>query len=293
MARSMTGYGVDVMNIEESQITVEMKSVNHRFLDIKVNLPHSLNFIEEKIKKIIKSYFLRGRIDVYVIIDDDHFIRKTLVTDWDLMDQYVNQYEIAKERYQLEGNLSMSLLSSIPDLFRIREDDDQPGELINYILENVERVCQQVQKRRSEEGENLINDIKNRINYVHNMLLLIKERRPQIVNDYRNRIYERIKEYTSYTIQLDDQKLLQEIALLAEKGDISEELTRLESHIDYFSETIEIGEAIGRKLDFIIQEMHREINTIGSKSTDNQISQWAIKIKSELEKVKEQIQNIE
>lgn len=293
MAESMTGYGVEARDIEEAHITIEMKSVNHRFLDIKVNLPHSWSFLEEKIKKIIKNYFYRGRIEVYVIIDNDYFIKKTLMTDWNLMDQYVNQYKLAKERYGLTGDLSVSSLSSIPELFKIQEVENQPSELFDYILETTERVCQQVQDSRSIEGEYLKKDIKNRVNSVHNMLLLIKESRPQVIKDYQARIYDRIKEYTPYAIKLDDQQLHQEISLLAEKGDISEELTRLESHISHFNETIDSDKPVGRKLDFIIQEMHREINTIGSKSTDNKISRRAIEIKSEIEKVKEQIQNIE
>lgn len=293
MVRSMTGYGVKMINIEESQITIEMKSVNHRFLDIKTNLPLNLSFIEEKIKRIIKNHFQRGRFEVYVIIDGDHFVKKTLITDWELMDQYVNQYELAKERYQLEGDLSLSSLSSLSGLFRVKEDEEQPSELIDTILESIEYVCKQVQDRRKEEGDNLKNDINNRITSVHNMLLLIKERRPKVISDYQERIIERLRNYTSQMSQLDDRQLHQEIALLAEKGDISEELTRLESHIGYFFKTIDLEEAVGRKLDFIIQEMHREINTVGSKSTDNEISQLAINIKSELEKIKEQIQNIE
>src|SRR5699024_6716611 len=155
MAERMTGYGVEARGIVEEQITIEMKSVNHRFLDIKVNLPHSLTFLEEKIKKIIKNYIYRGRIEVYVIIDNDYFIKKTLVTDWNLMDQYVNQYKLAKECYGLAGDLSVSSLSSIPELFKIQEVDNQPTELIDYILETTERVCQQVQDSRSIEGEYL------------------------------------------------------------------------------------------------------------------------------------------
>lgn len=293
VVRSMTGYGINTMDIEKSHVTIEVKSVNHRFLDIKTNLPSTLHFIEENLKKVIKKYFHRGRIEVYVIIDNDHFIKKTLTTDWDLMDQYVEQQNLVKERYNLEGVLTLDLLSSIPELFSVQEDDKYPTQLGDIILEKIECVCRQVQKRRGEEGRNLENDIKNRINSIHNMLLLIEERRPQVINEYQARIYERITEFTSHLIRLDDHQLHKEIALLSEKGDISEELTRLKSHIAFFNETIDLKKPVGRELDFIVQEMNREINTIGSKSTDNEVSQWAIKIKSELEKIKEQIQNVE
>ena len=288
----MTGYGVESVYIGDTHYTVEMKSVNHRFLDIQLKLPHTLNFMEGKIKKIIKTYFERGRIEVYFNFTGEHFGKKTLVTDWSLMDQYMEQYELAKKRYNLEGN-PIHLLSSIPEVFIVQEDNEQPTELVTSILESINIVSEQVLNMRKEEGKDLLFDIKNRIISNENMLSLIKERRPQVINEYRERILERIIEYTEKSIDVNSQSFFQEIALLAEKGDISEEITRLESHITHFNETIELNEAIGRKLDFIIQEMHREINTVGSKSTDHLISQWTIKIKSELEKIKEQIQNIE
>lgn len=293
MIRSMTGYGTGSVNLEEIQYNIEIRTVNHRFLDMRLHLPNSFNFMENDIKKALKLFFERGRIEVYINFTGSHLVSKTLTTDWTLLDQYIKQYQSVKKRYDLSGTLSIDLLSAIPELFIVEEEDNLPADLAPVILKSIKHVSKQVLHMREQEGSHLAHDIKSRMNSVHNMLLLIKEQRPQVVKEYRERIRQRIIEYTGGLTETDSQLFHQEIALLAEKGDISEELTRLDSHIAHFLETMELNETIGRKLDFIIQEMHREINTVGSKSTEHQIGRLTVQIKSELEKIKEQIQNIE
>lgn len=293
MIRSMTGYGTGSGNLEEIQYNIEIRTVNHRFLDMRLHLPNSFNFMENDIKKALKLFFERGRIEVYINFTGSHLVSKTLTTDWTLLDQYIKQYQSVKKRYDLSGTLSIDLLSAIPELFIVEEEDNLPADLAPVILKSIKHVSKQVLHMREQEGSHLAHDIKSRMNSVHNMLLLIKEQRPQVVKEYRERIRQRIIEYTGGLTETDSQLFHQEIALLAEKGDISEELTRLDSHIAHFLETMELNETIGRKLDFIIQEMHREINTVGSKSTEHQIGRLTVQIKSELEKIKEQIQNIE
>lgn len=293
MVRSMTGYGVSTKTLEDAQYTLEIKSVNHRFLDLHIILPSSFHFIEDKIRKIVQQTMERGRVDVMLHLNEKPGNQKELVTDWALLDQYIEQYKLAKERYNLDGFISVDILSSIPDLFHVEEKHDYPVQWADSILQTVTEVVAKVQDMREKEGNYLASDIRTRMNSIHNMLLLIEERRPTVVDDYHQRITERLATYTAHFAEIKSRQFEQDIALLAEKGDIAEELTRLKSHHIHFMDILQESGSKGRKLDFIIQEMVREINTIGSKSIDHLISQWTIQIKSELEKIKEQVQNIE
>lgn len=293
MTKSMTGYGRAVKQTENTTITVEIRSVNHRYLDIQCKLPRSLLFLEEKIKEIIRSYFARGHIEVMVRIDGQGGFSKTLETDWKLLDQYIEQLKQMKERYQLSGEIPMSILSSVPDLFAVRETETNTEEWMSIMKESMISACSQVWNTRQVEGEKMITDISERLNQVQSFTKLLLTRRDKVIKEFRERVHQRIKSYTDEKVDTENARLYQEIALLAEKGDITEEVTRLFSHIDHFFATIKQEEPIGRRLDFILQEMHRETNTIGSKSTDPKISEWIVSMKSELEKMKEQVQNME
>ncbi len=294
MTNSMTGYGRDQITIENNTINVEIKSINHRFLDVVLKLPRSLLFLEEKIKRIIAKTFHRGRIEVFISIEGTGFVSRTLTTDWALLDEYMNELKQAKERYQLSGDIPIAMLTALPEIITIHEKEQQPHELIGHVLKSTERAVLKVFEMRKEEGAFLAKDLTDRIKTVQNMVLLIEERRAQVISEYRARILERLHEHLeNYQEKIEDHRIYQEISLLAEKGDITEEITRLRSHTELFKETMHQAEAIGRKLDFIVQEMHREINTIGSKSSDSQIGEWTVNLKTILEKIKEQVQNIE
>lgn len=290
---SMTGYGSYSLEIDRTTVTVEIRSVNHRFLDIHTKMPHSFLQLEDKIKKIVQSFFSRGRIDVLIRLDGEGHVSRTLQTDWGLMDQYIREINKAKERYQLEGEIPIAMLTSFPDLFSIHEADNDSSDLQNAVLETVEKACGQVQSMRREEGEFLHNDLNKRIDDLYKLAGRLQSRRSVVIKEYRKRIRERLDEYLDDTVTIDEARIAQEIALLAEKGDITEEITRLFSHIEHMKELLESKSPIGRKMDFIVQEMHREANTIGSKSTDVKIGEWTVALKSEIEKLKEQIQNIE
>ncbi|PAV29945.1 YicC family protein [Virgibacillus profundi] len=293
MGVSMTGYGSSTENIGDTAITVEIRSVNHRYLDFSAKIPRSFLFLEDKIKRIIQSYFERGRIEVYIEIAGDRFVQKNLQTDWDLMDQFINQINTAKDRYHLSGELPATILTALPEMITVQEIEQQPDDLNASILSNTELACIQVLKMREEEGAFLLKDLKERIASIENTVLLLQNRRTNVIEEYRRRIQKRIEEQLIDTVSIDHARLHQEIVLLAEKGDITEEITRLLSHVDHFMETINKSGAIGRKLDFIVQEMHREANTIGSKSTDPEISESTVLLKGEIERIKEQLQNIE
>lgn len=293
MVMSMTGYGQDVFHLGNTTVTVEIRSVNHRFLDFTAKIPRSLLFLEDKIKRILQSYFQRGRMEVYINVQGDGLVQKELYTDWDLMDKYIDQIKSAKARYNLSGEIPVTIMPEIPDLLSVQETENYSDELKNSITTSAKRACEQLLLMRKEEGSFLLKDVSNRMLEIQETVSHLQTRRESVIEEYRDRIQSRIYNYLGENDVIDQTRLHQEIALLAEKGDITEEITRLQSHIDHFIETIELNDAIGRKLDFIMQEMHREANTVGSKSTDAKIGVWIVSLKSEIEKIKEQIQNIE
>ncbi|UJL47885.1 YicC family protein [Virgibacillus sp. NKC19-16] len=292
MAMSMTGYGTSTSHLENTMLTVEIRSVNHRYLDFTAKIPRFFLFLEDKIKKIIQSYFGRGRIEVYISIEGESFVKKTVKTDWDLMDQYMDQLGKAKSRYHLIGDIPAEILAAIPELITIREAEEYPDGLKDAILTCTKEACEQVRVMRQEEGVFLSNDLEERLNTIYNIVSLLQTNRIRVMEEYRERIQKRIRDHLDDNT-VDQARVYQEIVLLAEKGDITEEVVRLLAHIEHFRGTLNTAEPIGRTLDFITQEMHREANTIGSKSTDTEISAYTVSLKREIEKMKEQLQNIE
>lgn len=288
----MTGYGNEIKELDHALIKVEIRSVNHRFLDMKAKIPSSIMFLEDRLKQVMKQYFNRGRTELYISWEGDLLVERTLHTDWKLMDEFLKQLKEAKHRYQLSGDIPISVIATIPDLITVIEKEQQPTHFEDLLLESTRNVCEKVRKMREEEGSFLINDIKKRLTSIENMVSLVEGRRIHVIDEYRERIEKRIETYMNDSMNMDE-RIRQEIALLAEKGDITEEIIRLKSHLNHFYELIPLNDPVGRKMDFIVQEMHREINTIGSKSSDSMIGQWTVNLKSEVEKIKEQVQNIE
>ncbi|QDP40124.1 YicC/YloC family endoribonuclease [Radiobacillus deserti] len=292
MVQSMTGYGRDEQQVHDTRVSVEVRSVNHRFLDISNKMPKSFLVVEDKVKKIVQSYFQRGRIDLFISIEGMGFIERNLQVDWNLLNQYIEKSKELKDKYGLQGDISVDRLTSLEGAFEIVEKEQSQDVLFDVVLRSVSNACEQVKNMREIEGQELIEDMKTRVLFIQETVKKLTERRHVVIEEHRSRIQKRLQEFITEDIA-DDSRIVQEVALLAEKGDITEELTRLSSHCVQFFDTLEQESAIGRKLDFILQEMHREINTIGSKSTDVQISHWIVLLKSEVEKIKEQVQNIE
>lgn len=288
----MTGYGRNVVSFKTTNITVEMRSVNHRYLDISIKTPPSLLFFEDKIKKLIQKNFKRGRIEIYINIEGEQFINKTLKTDWKLLDQFMDTIKNIKEKYQLSGDIPMTLIPTIPDIITVQESEDEPDELIELLIMSIQRVCEQVLETRKKEADYIIKDMKQRMLSIEKAVSFINDLKHDVANDYHKRIIARIDEFVSGEV-IDEHRLHQEIAFLIERGDITEEVVRLLSHIEHFNKVLNKDGAIGRTLDFIVQEMHREINTIGSKTIDPKTSKKVVFIKGEIEKIREQIQNIE
>lgn len=292
MVRSMTGYGRSVINEQSTDIIVEVRTVNHRFLDVSAKIPRSLLYIEDQIKKTVQQSFSRGRVDVYVTIDGDGYTDRELVVDWDVLGQLVEKIHAAKREYNLSGTLDVNTIASQSSIFEIMEKEQGIGELDEHIIYALQEACNQALTMRNSEGEALRKDVENRLEFISDLLERLENHRYLVLEQSRKRILERIQEYFQEDTR-EDSRIYQEVALLAEKGDISEEITRLASHVKQFQIRLEGEEAIGRQLDFIVQEMHREANTIGSKSTDGSTGEWVVQLKSELEKIKEQVQNVE
>ncbi len=292
MAKSMTGYGRVVQQMDDLTIMVEMRSINHRFLDISIKAPHSILFIEDKLKKFIHEKFNRGRIELFIKIEGQKFAKRNLVADWQLLDQYIDLIDTIKDKYNLSGEIPISNLLSLPDLVVVEETTADDDEVIDLLFSSVNQVCEQVLATRKTEGNYIIEDLAARLKNVQQTVVEIDQLQPQVIAAYQKRIMTRIEEYISGDV-IDENRLHQEIAYLIERGDITEEITRLKAHSEHFLTVIEKGSPMGRELDFLVQEMHREINTIGSKAIDSQLSEKAIYLKSEVEKIREQVQNIE
>ncbi|WP_117151679.1 YicC/YloC family endoribonuclease [Paraliobacillus quinghaiensis] len=289
----MTGYGRDVLKLEDTTISVEIRSVNHRFLDVSMKMPRNFYVIEDKIKSVIQQYFARGKFDLFITIEGKELVKRNLDIDWELLDQYDDAIQQMKSRYHLDDHVVAAMISRMEEVVTIQEIEQETDQIKETIIMSVHNACQKLAEMRDVEGQALKDDIVLRLENMEQIINRLGERRETVIIEYRDRMEKRVKDFFSQHYLDDDSKIYQEIALLAEKGDITEEVTRLHSHVIQFLTTVKQENIVGRKLEFILQEMLRETNTIGSKSNDTYISRWVVTLKTEMEKIKEQIQNIE
>ena len=290
--RSMTGYGRGYRLEDGIGYEVEMRSVNNRFLDITVRLPAGWVSLEERIKRVIQSMVRRGRVDVFVQLRTEQSSRRKVTVDWSVAESVVRAAREMKEHFALDGSLSVSDLFHVPEVISIEEAPLDPESCSAPLLEAVREAGSNLVEMREKEGAALAEDLVSRAEVLGKRLMEIRVRAPRVVDDYRRRLEARLKEWMEGA-SLDESRLMMEAALYAEKADIDEELTRLESHLNQLRQLLSSDEPVGRRLDVLLQEMNREINTIGSKANDGQISLWVVDCKSELEKMREQVQNIE
>ncbi|WP_349410769.1 YicC/YloC family endoribonuclease [Pseudalkalibacillus sp. SCS-8] len=291
--KSMTGFGRAVIEDEHYSITTEIRSVNHRFSEIQIRLPRQLSIIEDKIKRCIQEYIIRGKVDVWISIDGERGIERELSVDWTLLDQYVEAHRQLNERLQADEELRYQQLLTYPNIVTITEREQVTDRFADQVLESVELASSKLIAMREDEGKHLKEDLLTRLQDVENILEEIRVLAPEVQIGYRDRLYKRIKDFTDGKLDLDDTRVLTEVAIFADKCNIDEELTRLDSHVSHFRDILEESGSIGRKMDFLVQEMNRESNTIGSKANDYSISKYVVQLKSEIEKLKEQVQNIE
>lgn len=293
MVNSMTGYGKHVVQNEESTISIEMRAVNNRFLDISLKMPQALLYLEENIKKELKTVFRRGKVDIYITIRGEGTTEKHLEVDHDLLQQYIENITHMKESYSIKGELDPNTLVSLPEIFDVVEINKHNGQLKEKILTAITEASKELLEMRKTEGKYLEKDISDRLLVIEKLTNEIEAIGPKVVQEYKERVLKRMSELLNNVTELDDVRMHQEVAILTEKGDITEEITRLKSHIEHMRKILKEEESIGRKLDFICQELHREANTIGSKSMAAEINHLDVLLKSEIEKIKEQVQNIE
>ncbi|PTY79614.1 YicC family protein [Heyndrickxia sporothermodurans] len=287
----MTGYGSSKKDSTRFGVFVEIKSVNHRFSEINIRMPRQLMKIDDKIKKVINKFINRGRVEVFVTLDGDGLTHKSLHIDWNLLDDYYQFINTLKQKYNFPDDIQLRDILMNEDFLEIVEKEDENEEIYQLVLEAVEEAVQNLKAMREVEGKELFQDLSDQIKHFSQRILYIKELAPLVVEQYQTKLQKRMNDLSDGII--DEARLMTEIGIFAEKADINEEITRLESHVAQFKDTILLQEPIGRKLDFMIQEMNREVNTIGSKANHSKISSYVVDMKTILEKIREQVQNIE
>ena len=292
MIKSMTGFGRCEFTDEKRKFTVELKSVNHRYLDVNIKMPKKLNFFESSIRALLKEYIERGKVDVYITYEDYTEDNYALKYNSALAAQYLDYLNRMAEEFGLENDIRVSNLSRYPDVLVMEEQDVDEKELWDGLDRALRGACEQFVASRIKEGENLKVDLIDKLDHMISYIDFIEKRSPLIMEEYRKRLEDKIKEILGDR-QMDDGRIATEVTIYADKVCVDEETVRLRSHINTTKDTLLEGGSIGRKLDFIAQEMNREANTILSKANNIQISDTGINLKTSIEKVREQIQNIE
>lgn len=292
MIKSMTGFGRCEVLKDSRKFTVELKSVNHRYLDVNIRMSKKLNFFETSIRTLLKSYADRGKVDIFITYEDLSQSQVSVKYNAALAAEYLKYLNQMAEEFSLDNDVRVSTLSRYPEVFTMEECSEDEDELWNGLKEALEGAFSQFVEMRTKEGERLKEDILLKLDLLSEQIRFIEERSPQIIAEYRTKLEEKMRELLEDT-QIDDNRIAAEVILFADKICTDEEVVRLKSHIQHMKETLEESNGIGRKLDFIAQEMNREANTILSKANDLDISNRAISLKTEIEKIREQIQNIE
>lgn len=290
--KSMTGYGKGVSSHDGRELTIELKSVNHRFLDISLRLPRALNCIEDPIRKILNTRLSRGHVDVFINYSNTRADSKTVRVDMSLAEAYVAAARSIPAHLGLEDDLTIVSVLKLPDVTEIVPASEDTDALIALAEEATNLAVNELEKMRSLEGERLSAALSQGLTAMESYRKQIMERAPFVVEDYRRKLTERIEQVLSDT-EVDRARLATEIALFADRSCIDEEIVRLGSHFGQFRTCLSSEEPIGRKMDFIIQEMNRECNTIGSKANDTDLTNTVLLCKAEIEKLREQIQNVE
>ncbi|MDO4337877.1 MAG: YicC/YloC family endoribonuclease [Eubacteriales bacterium] len=292
MIKSMTGFGRAEVVTNERRITVELKSVNHRYLDMSIKMPKKLSFFEGAIRNLMKTYMQRGKVDVFITYEDYTLNRAALKYNRELAKEYLGYLREMEEEFGLENDIRVSTLSRYPEVFTMEEQSIDEDELWGCLEGPLREACEKFVETRTREGENLKNDLLDKLDGLDSKVQQIEARAPEIINAYREKLEQKVHELLEDS-QIDDSRIAAEVVLFSDKICNDEETVRLRSHIREMRKNLQESEGIGRKLDFMAQEMNREANTILSKANDLETSNIAIDLKTEIEKIREQIQNIE
>jgi uncharacterized protein (TIGR00255 family) len=293
MIKSMTGYGKGEYTDGKRNVVCEIRSVNHRYADIFVKMPKRYSFAEDKIKKEIKKVMKRGKIEVYIMIEniteEDFTVKLNMIA----ARQYMDNLKALKDEFGLRGDITVDLLAGMPDVLRSIPDVEDEEAVGKVIIEAVKIALRNIDAMRIVEGEKLRSDLDMRGDLIADMVTRIKERAPEVGRHYAEKLNDRIRELIGDSVEVPEDRILLEVAIFADKANITEELVRLDSHVQQLYAILGAEKSSGKKLDFLVQEMNREANTIGSKANDLDITETMLDIKSEVEKIREQVQNIE
>ena len=292
MIKSMTGFGRCEIEEGNRKVTVEMKSVNHRYLDVNIKMPKKLSFFESSIRNELKNYVQRGKIDIFISYEDFSENNVCIKYNKELAAEYLKYLKDMSEEFGLDDDIRVSTLSRYPEVFSMEEQMVDEEEIWKVLSKAIDGAAESFVETRIKEGQNLADDLISKLDGMLEHVAFIEERSPQLMSEYRKKLEDKVKELLG-DATVDENRLLTEVTIFADKVCVDEEIVRLKSHIETTKQTLIDGGSIGRKLDFIAQEMNREANTILSKANDLDISNRGIELKTEIEKVREQIQNIE
>ncbi len=292
MVLSMTGFGRGKAEDDSREINIELKTINHRYLDINLRMPRSLSFLEDEVRKYIQQAISRGRVEAYIGYNNKANDQITVTVNQSVANAYIDAFKELAALLQTDERPGLAVLSDIDDIFTITEQEEDEESLRCLMFNALDQALQVLIQMRQKEGQYLAEDIWERSKTINDMLDAIEARSPLVVEEYRNKLEQRLKDLLK-TTDLDEARFNTEVAYFADRSNITEEIIRLRSHIIQLQQTLKAESPIGRKLDFIVQEMNREANTIGSKSSDVTITNKVVEIKSELEKIREQVQNLE
>lgn len=288
----MTGFGRCLESVYGKTIIVEIKSVNHRYYEFSSRVPRSCGYLDEKLKSFIQGKVSRGKIDVGVSIQSDGVSDEKIEVNSEVAKGYITALRSANEELGLEDDLTLSRIMRLPDIFDVKKIEEDEETVWNEVKSVAEKALERFIAMREAEGEKMREDILSRLDYITELVEKIEKKSPETTEKYRKKLFDKISEVLKDT-NIDEQRILTEAAIFSEKTAVDEETVRLRSHINQCREMLSMNEAVGRKLDFLIQEFNREANTIGSKCQDIEITKVVVDLKSEIEKIREQVQNIE
>ena len=291
MIKSMTGYGRAAAVFADRQITVEIRSVNNRYLDCSVKLPRLCGFAEDPVKQCVKQYVSRGKVDVFVTVSAPQSTDVRIELNRPVLEGYLSAIRSMVADYQIRDDVSVSALSRLPDVFTVEKVEQDEEELTQQLLAVTREALDRFNEMREVEGRALAADLRSKAKKVLSLVEFVEERSPKTVTEYREKLLARMKEVLESSV--DEARILTEAAIFADKVAVDEETVRLRSHLSQLDAMLDASEPIGRKMDFLMQEINRETNTIGSKCSDLALAATVVEIKAELEKIREQIQNIE
>lgn len=292
MAISMTGYGRGARATSEYIITIDIKSINHRYLELYFKIPKPYSFLEDKLRREVSSRISRGKIEIVITIEKHLPDEIKLELNKPLVASYLQAMQDIKAEFQLTGSIDLQTIATLPEVFKTIQPEENQEKLIELTGQAMNDALTSLMAMRQLEGNGLVNDLNIKLVFLEEQRVSLLKLAPGVVTSYFEKLTKRIQELAA-GIEIDPNRLAAEVAIFADKSDISEELVRLDSHLKQFLRTLASNEPIGRRLDFLIQELNREINTVGSKANDLKISQIVIDFKAELEKIREQTQNIE